>query len=197
MTREPSKYRTIIYILGFLGIVGAAFLAYEFIYLYPIWTLRAFKVPSSSMCPTICNGERVLVQMRFGPPYVPNRGDVIVMKYGNEKAYFLKRVIGVQGDVVGPGPNGTILVNGNTWMEPSVCSKSLLKHDDNEDMSPYSGFSEVRVSPGHLFVIGDNLANSYDSRIKEFEPVTLDQVIGKPVLIYWSPESSRIGCSVL
>jgi signal peptidase I len=57
-------------------------------------------------------------------------------------------------------------------------------------------FRSTKVPSGQLFVIGDNLNNSFDSRINQFGSVTVGQVIGKAVLIYWSPESARIGCPV-
>jgi len=43
-------------------------------------------------------------------------------------------------------------------------------------------------------VVGDNLSNSYDSRF--FGLVALNQVKGKPLILYWSPGTSRIGCPI-
>jgi signal peptidase I len=196
MTEASSKYRIWIYLFVGIGLVLAALFGYEFIYRYPIWTLHAFSVPSSSMCPTICNGERVLAEMRGELPYAPRRGEVILFDNGRDPAKFVKRVIGVPGDIVAPGPNGTILVNGRSWQGPPICAKSLLPTATNPDISLYSAFKETVVMPGHVFVIGDNLYNSFDSRIPQFEPVTFDKVRGRPVMIYWSPDSSRIGCAI-
>jgi signal peptidase I len=50
------------------------------------------------------------------------------------------------------------------------------------------------VPKGSLFGIGDNLDSSYDSR--HFGLVSLDKVKGKALLIYWSPNESRIGCKL-
>jgi type IV secretory pathway protease TraF len=52
------------------------------------------------------------------------------------------------------------------------------------------------VPASSFFVVGDNSTNSYDSRIPGFGLVTLDQVRGRPVYIYWSTGKSRIGCAV-
>jgi signal peptidase I len=195
MNDTPSKYRTWIFLLVAAGFVLAGAFVYEFFYRYPIWTLRAFVARSSSMCPAICDGERILVEMRGEEPYVPKRDDVIVFKYGQDQANFIKRVIGVPGDIVGPGPGNTILVNGHAWQAPPICAKSLLPTNKGDD-SPPLAFKETRVPPGQVFVIGDNLNNSFDSRIAQFNPVTLDKVRGRPVMIYWSSESSRIGCPI-
>lgn len=100
MSDGPSNYRLWIYLLVGTGMVLGGLFGYEFIYRYPIWTLHAFRVPSSSMCPTICNGERILVEMQGGQPYTPKRGDVIVFEYGPESVNFIKRVIGLPGDIV-------------------------------------------------------------------------------------------------
>jgi signal peptidase I len=194
--RSPTKYRIWIYLFVSAGFVVAALLAYVFLYSYPYWTLRPFKIPSKSMCPTICNGERIFVRMQNGAGYVPREGDVIIFEYGPDRAKFIKRVIGIPGDTVAPGPNNTILVNGEPWHPPPVCAKSLLTQETSLDMTPYSHFKETHVSENQLFVIGDNLPNSFDSRVDRFEPVTTDKVIGRPVLIYWSTDSSRIGSPI-
>jgi hypothetical protein len=45
-------------------------------------------------------------------------------------------------------------------------------------------------------VVGDNLANSFDSRTPEFGPVRADMIRGKPLYLYWSPDLHRIGCTL-
>jgi signal peptidase I len=189
VTSSTSNYRLWIYLFVTIGLALVGLFCFEFIYRYPIWTLRAFSVPSRSMCPTICEGDYIFVQMEYSLPYVPHRNDVIMFSHGRDRLGFIKRVIGVPGDIVSPGPNNTILVNGHPWHAPPVCVKSSLA-ETNPDSFPSITFEETHIPPGQLFVIGDNLPNSYDSRIPNFEPVTPNKVLGKPVLIYWSPDAS-------
>jgi signal peptidase I len=156
---------------------------------------RAFKVPSASMCPTICEGDRIVANMEAFAKSGPSRGDVIMMKHQTSESLYIKRVIGVGGDSVSSS-DGHILVNGHQLAEPGPakgCEQLRVSYATKEEPIP---FDAVTVPPSSFFVIGDNLSNSYDSRIQGFGLVTLSQVRGKPLFIYWSPNSSRIGCSI-
>jgi len=156
------------------------------------WTgFAAFKVSSASMCPTICLGERIVADMRAYKSKSPQRGDVILLAYKLSSALFVKRVIGIPGDIVEPGPNGSILVNGKPLPPPEVCGNPV---EQKSDPAESSTFEWTRVPEGTFFVIGDNLGHSFDSRIPEFGPVVLDQIQGKPLYVYWSPGHSRISC---
>lgn len=55
-------------------------------------------------------------------------------------------------------------------------------------------FKTVKIPEGTLFVVGDNLGNSYDSRF--FGPIPLDEVRGQLKFVYWSTNRSRIGCEI-
>jgi len=196
MNNSASKYKIWIYLLASGGLVLVSLLSYEFFYRYPIWNLRAFRVSSDSMCPTVCKDERVFVQMLYGQPYSPKRGDVIAFLYGENRVVLIKRVVGLAGDTISSGSNGAILVNGQPWLAPPVCGRPVLEPDQKLSPAAYPDFQETRVSPGQLFVIGDNLYHSLDSRMEQFGPVTPDTVIGLAAMIYWSPGSARIGCPV-
>jgi hypothetical protein len=61
----------------------------------------------------------------------------------------------------------------------------------------HSSFRSTTVPEGTFFVVGgDNLEDSYDSRIREFGAVTADMIRGRPLYFYWSPTFSRIGCQI-
>jgi len=153
----------------------------------------AFKIPSTSMCPTLCLGERVVADIHAYKSNSPQRGDVILIKHASSDALFVKRVIGVAGDTVGPSSGGAILVNGQSFSPPVACAPIVWQKKNPAD---YSVFQTITVPDGSFFVVGDNLTNSFDSRIPDFGAVTQGMVRGKPLYIYWSPVNSRVGCSL-
>jgi signal peptidase I len=159
------------------------------------FVVQAFKIPSGSMKRTLLVGDYVVVEKlsyRFG---VPSRGDVVVFKYPHQdndvsvgqwfrEAYelivhrrrvprrdYVKRVIGVPGDVV-LGKDGRVYVNGEGRREPYAHSAIA------EDFGPF------KVPPDSYFVMGDHRADSRDSRHWGFVPRRL--VRGRALLIYWS-----------
>jgi signal peptidase I len=152
---------------------------------------RAFKTESASMCPTICQGERIVAAADGYETQFPSRGDLILFDFNHTGQVFTKRVIGIPGDTIARGPANTILVNGTTLTLPKPCGQ-------HEAFYPLAAvgpaFETVKVPDGSLFVIGDNLDNSYDSRFFGF--VTRDEIKAKPKFIYWSHNRSRIGCEL-
>jgi signal peptidase I len=151
----------------------------------------AFKISSTSMCPTLCLGERVVADTHSYKSGPPQRGDLILMKHASSDALFVKRVIALPGDTVAPGFGGAILVNGQPFNPPVPCAPIEWQKKDSAD---YAAFQLVSVPDGSFFVVGDNLTNSYDSRISDFGAVKQDMVRGKLLYIYWSPVKSRLGC---
>jgi signal peptidase I len=151
---------------------------------------RAYKISSASMCPTICEGERVVAAADAYKLHSPERGDLIVFDFEHSGTIFPKRVIGVAGDVVSPGPANSILVNGVPLKIPAPCRSQHF----GGSSANLPSFKTVEIQEGSLFVVGDNLGNSYDSRF--FDPIPLDEVRGQLKFVYWSVNRSRIGCEL-
>jgi len=194
---KPAASRSAARLIKFLiysGAVVALLFAY-FVGKFFLWAqcidLHGFVSRSGSMCPAICENERILAGMDAFNKRPPQRGEVIFFDQKEIDTKFTKRVIGVPGDTVARGPSNTILVNNKPLILPPPCG-------ENNAYAPLAAegppFETVKVPEGFLFVIGDNLDNSYDSRF--FGLVPLDKVRGKALLIYYSPNSSRIGCKL-
>jgi len=153
----------------------------------------AFVVKSGSMCPTVCEGERIVANRKAYQAVQPQRGDVVLVKHDPDSGPFLKRIIGLPGDAITQGPDGTVLVNGVAFHPPEPCGKPKWK-GPSPPTCPMC--SAATVKPGEYFVVGDDLGNSLDSRYKEFGPVTKDMLLGKVLFIAWPGSWSRIGCTV-
>jgi signal peptidase I len=191
----PKKHRNPL--MQFLGeLPGLILMAFVLALLIKTFLVQAFYIPSGSMEPTLLPGDRVLV---LKVPYYfhePRRGDIIVFEDpepGNEpdrglvggffhwmfeglgvqrpdSEDFIKRVIGTPGDVV-RGRNGRVYVNDIPITEPYLTQET-------------ENFNRFEVPPGQLFVMGDNRANSLDSRYSlGFIPI--DKVIGKAEVVIW------------
>ena len=177
------------------------------------FVIQAFKIPSGSMIPTLLIGDHLLVnKFLLGTPVdvpftdihlfmmpglrKPQRGDVIVFKYPEDPTRdFIKRVIGVEGDVV-ESKDKILYVNGSKRVEPYV------QHVDSSvkpaGMDKRDNFGPVNVPKDSVFVMGDNRDQSYDSRFWGF--VNTSQIKGKAIILYWSwdtdkswPRFGRIG----
>ena len=156
---------------------------------------RAHKIPSKSMCPTICVGDRIVADSWAYHAKAPERGDIVMFEHPSSKALFVKRVMGLPGDFVVPGPKGAVLVNGQAFHPPEItCGHFIGVTVSSGDSSPM--FKPTKVPEGTFFVVGDNLNGSLDSRFPEFGRVTLEMLRGRPLYFYWSPVRSRIACEI-
>ncbi len=111
------------------------------------------------------------------------RGDVVVfdppMDYP-KKGDFIKRIIGMPGDII-EFKGGQVILNGNI-LEEEYTSNSVTEQARE---------GSVTVPEGHVFVMGDNRnpGGSMDSRI--FGTVPIDNIHGVVVFRYWP--LSRMG----
>jgi signal peptidase I len=167
--------------------------------------IQAFYIPSISMEPTLEKGDRILVCRICLHLTDIHRGDIVVFSNPHpgpgvdrgvvgsalhwlgqglgvaqpENKDYVKRVIGLPGDVVEIKTGGQLYVNGEQVDEPYLNSEV--------DTRP---FGPMTVPAGMLFVLGDNRAHSGDSR---FAPPTglgyvpEDTVIGKAFVIVYPP----------
>ena len=173
--RSPKKGRGFV---EFLVILIIAF-ALVFGFVKP-FVLEAFRVPSESMVPTLEVGDRFLANKFIYRIREPERGDIIVFRSvegGDED--LVKRVVAVAGDEVAV-EDGVLRVNGVTQNEPYT-NKGFPDDD--------SFFGPTRVPEGGVFVMGDNRANSRDSRF--FGPVPMENIEGEAFASFWPP--SRVG----
>jgi signal peptidase I len=182
------------------------------------FTLQAFEIPSSSMENTLLIGDHVFVdRMMLAPktnwvgpllPYRnPQHGDIFVfISPAQPGLYVVKRVIGVPGDRIHL-VDGVVYRNGQKLDEPYVIRNGTYSgYRDNFPSLPASDFEDVTpewrltmpshvqngdlvVPPESIFAMGDNRDVSLDSRYWGFVP--RENVVGRPMFIYWSFETPR------
>ena len=129
------------------------------------------------------------IQKTIIPVTDPKREDIVVFIYPEDpKKDFIKRVVGVAGDVV-EVKNKKLYVNGG------LVERDYAIHSDSRvlpvQFTVRDNFGPVTVPEKSLFVMGDNRDNSHDSRFWGFVP--LSAVKGKAFMIYFSwngPEKS-------
>lgn len=138
--------------------------------------IQPFIVDGGSMLPTYHNQEFLLVDKLSYRLGEPTRGDVIIFRlYENQKnpyegKYLIKRLIGKPGERVVVENGVTTIYNkefpeGIILEEPFVTYKEPAKNID------------ITLDKDHYFVMGDNRAQSYDSR--DWGPLLASQIKGQ------------------
>jgi len=153
-----------------------------------LFFLRVPQVAGRSMEPQLYGGEHVLINtlsydVRIGQWRVAHlrdvrHGDVVAFVHdtGGDAEIYLKRVIGTPGDVIS-FDRGSVILNGRRLAE------SYAIRQDGPTLA-----SRI-VGPHELFVLGDNRAESDDSRT--FGAIAESDVIGRAALIVWPPGRAR------
>lgn len=156
-----------------------------------LFVFGMYAIPSGSMENTIMPGDRVITTRLSPRPIALRRGDIVVFKdpanwLANEGAThnsdrLIKRLIGLPGDTVECAGNGApIVING-----VPIDESAYLKPGVEPSRSAFS----VTVPAGRLFVLGDNRANSADSRAHTNDGaqglVPVSDVEGVAFVRYW------------
>jgi signal peptidase I len=143
------------------------------------FVVEAFWIPSGSMIPTLQINDRVLVNKFIYRFTEPERGDVVVFQSVDDPdTELIKRVVAIPGDRISVR-SGRLIVNGERQREPFT----------NKKFPDRSFFAPTTIPKGHVFVMGDNRANSQDSRV--FGPLPKKNIEGEAFLRFWPLD--RIG----
>jgi signal peptidase I len=183
--------------------------------------VEPFRIPSSSMMPTLIDGDFILVnKYSYGIRLpvmdkkiidlgVPDRGDVIVFKYPKNPAVdYIKRVVGIPGDrvayynkmlyindvPVGMKEIGVSPGSRNRMSDIRIHEELLgdMQHRIQIDKSRTNEQRfEYKVKDGEYFVLGDNRDYSNDSRY--WGTVPDENLVGRAFLIWMSWDSERPG----
>ena len=148
------------------------------------FAFQTFWIPSASMVPTLGLYDRVLVQKAFFSWRDVREGEIVVFSHPpldhcpGPQGDLVKRVIALPGQTI-YSSGDSIYVNGRRLAEP------YLPHDDplGPPIPDATRQHPYRVPPGEFYVLGDNRADSCDSRY--WGPIQGSSIIGKVVLTIW------------
>lgn len=145
---------------SFFPVIAMVFFLRSFLY-------EPFKIPSSSMVPTLVVGDLILVnKFTYGIrlPIInkkiininnPQRGDVMVFKYPKDTALdYIKRVVGVPGDKI-VYRNKRLTVNGK-----KISYQPLPDYLDEEHLSYSKQYMENLTGVAHR-ILNDERAPSF------------------------------------
>lgn len=200
--REPAPVE---YAKSFFPILFGVLLLRSFLF-------EPFQIPTGSMIPTLNVGDFIVVNKYaygvrlpvLGTKIIdvgdPKRGDVMVFIPPHEPNYYIKRVIGLPGDLV-QYRDKVIYINGEALpqSDAQLIEERGILHSQEEiggirhdiyteaserfqrvyDFMPPEG---IVVPEGHYFMMGDNRDNSSDSRY--WGPVSEQSIVGKAVAVW-------------
>ncbi|MCD9023335.1 signal peptidase I [Cohnella silvisoli] len=183
--KKPSKSRAGNEITEWIKALAIAGLL---VFVIRWFLVSPFIVDGPSMQPNFWNRERIIVNKIIYDIRQPKRGEVIVFHVPEEKRDFIKRVIGVPGDSV-KVEGDTVYINGKPYAENYLKEAYETAHAQGalynraDGNFPNNQFPDGVVPKGMLFVMGDNRANSEDSRMIGYIP--MDRIVGRADLVFW------------
>ena len=137
-------------------------------YLISAYFFQVMMIQGNSMYPALKNMHFALIYKRASD-YAA--GDVIVFRSARLKSVLVKRIVGAPGDSVRI-EDGKLYVNGE--------ESPLYKGEEIE----YSGLlsSETLLNEDEYAVLGDNLAESKDSRYEEIGLINKSDISGRVII---------------
>ena len=143
-----------------VGIVTVIFLVREF-------ALLPIKVMGQSMMPTYQDHGVNFVNRLAYLSHVPQRGDVVAIRYAGQSVMLMKRIVGLPGESIA-FHRGRVMVNGQLLDEP------YMKYDCDWEIAP------VTIGPDDFFVVGDNRSMPPESHL--FGETERKRIVGKILL---------------
>lgn len=135
------------------------------------WFFSTVRIAGTSMENTLFSGDIALV---WKLDRSPAHGEIIECRFPGRDGSYVKRVAGLPGDTV-ECAGGTLLRNGAPVSDPYVSS-------------PTDDF-RMEVGEGEILVLGDNRAESYDSRAGDMGCISAGNgCLGRVCWILWPPD---------
>lgn len=135
--------------------------------------IQPFYVEGASMEPNFYSKEYLIIDEISYRFHEPVRGEVVVLRNPqNPSQFYIKRIIGLPGERL-QIVDGVVLINDVELQETYLSDLYVSK----------TSMAEITLTDKQYFVMGDNRANSLDSRV--LGPVTRDHFIGRVWVRGW------------
>lgn len=157
---------------------------------------QIYKIPTTSMVPTLMPGDKIFVsKVTYGPkvPFTPlrfpglrkpSKAEVVVfVPPQDRKKVYIKRLIGSAGDKISI-KDGNIFINDKIFADPRVARNYYYNQGEYGKEA-----IDMVVPTGKYFFLGDNSISSLDSRFWGFADEK--DIVGKAIFIWWPPK--RVG----
>jgi signal peptidase I len=191
-------------------------IAFGLALLIKTFLVQAFYIPSASMEPTLLVGDRVLVNKLVYRVRNPHRGDIVVFVAEPDNTHrnwfqrffsnlteglgartapekdFIKRVIALPGETISMR-NAVVTIQETDGSTLTLREPYISPNHDNNAFGPFT------VPSNSYFLMGDNRANSSDSRVNTFGglcaappcAVPKSRIVGRAFVKVWPP--GRLG----
>jgi signal peptidase I len=151
-------------------------IAFGIVLPFRMYIAEPYLVDGRSMDPTFETGDYLIVDKLTSRREAPKRNTVIVFKYPNQPSKnFIKRIIGLPGETVVMKENKVTIINSEN-PDGFLIDQSYVTHE-------MPGNFTKTLAGDEYFVMGDNRAESFDSR--SWGPLKKEFILGKPVLRLW------------
>jgi signal peptidase I len=173
-----KRYRLVREVIETIVLTVLMFLVIRF-------AVQNFNIEGTSMEPSLHNTELILVDKWTYLFRAPARGDVVVFHAPpNPSQDYIKRVIGIPGDVI-TIQYTTVIVDGVTLQE------TYVNPNNQGNIYDYKHITNLVVPANDYFVLGDNRKGSSDSRDWGFVPQ--NDIIGRAAFVYWPLQQDNDG----
>lgn len=130
-------------------------------------------VLGQSMEPNLYQNQQLIIDKLSYRFHGPKRGDIVVVNVRNSEIPYIKRVVGLPGEVLE-------VRNNRVYIDGEVLSESYISEVMQGDFGP------VTIPEDHIFVMGDNRRFSRDSRTVGTIPV--DDILARAWFRVWPLE---------
>jgi len=150
---------------------------------FRMYVAEPYLVDGRSMYPSFNTGDYLIVKKFGNKNSTFERNKVVVFKYPNDPSKsFVKRVIGLPGETV-VIQNGIVTIINSENPNGIVLEQAFVEKEKNTN-------STTELSGNEYFVMGDNRAESFDSR--SWGPLKKELILGEPVVQLWPLNKIRL-----